>query len=597
MICVPSPLSRFHDWMKSEGFHAYLVPSTDTYLSEYPSPSSRRLAWLTGFTGSWGIALITRPRSLLWTDGRYVSQAKQETDSSAFDIALWGQQDAFQAELCTPPFQGAVLGYHPWMFSQNLWTTLENNLTSKGWVLRPSETLTYDQLWEHRPSVSYGEIKPFPLSYSGVSSASKRQDIFRHISPDVQHVIMADSCSLAWLTNTRGSDLPYTPITCMYGILHRDGMLDLFLDGSQARLQHVQDIPHTRWHAISELTPSLHRLSDQETVIQYDENTGPIAITSILSHGRARWVSAPDPCLMLKACKNETERHGMRISHERDGVALCRLLCWLDQHMTQGKTITECDVVKQLECFRQENTHYQGPSFATIAGAGPHGAIIHYQPTEKTNRVLDLQDLFLLDSGGQYFEGTTDVTRTLAFHTPPLPICQHFTAVLKGHIALAQAIFPQGTRGGQLDVLARTPLWAMGWDYAHGTGHGVGSYLNVHEGPQNISTRTMGSTLEEGMVLSNEPGLYNEGHYGIRIENLMMVVPYLLHDTHHTQKTYFQFETLTLAPIDRKCIATDLLTSSEEAWVNAYHERVAAHIGTQLDSQEKAWLMEQTRPL
>lgn len=581
--------------MKSQGLHGYLVPTTDEYLNEYVPLCGRRLEWLTGFSGSWGVALILNAKAALLVDGRYTLQAREEVHRALIEPLLW---DASTLKLWMKDHgaENAVIGYDPWVMGAQMLSFFQKACPSCSF--RPTESSLIDTLWHDRPLPPRGPLALHPLLYAGEGSAEKRQRVWQNVASHVQAIVLTDLTSLAWLLNVRGQDIPYTPVACMYGVMHRDGWIDVFtsLQGRDF-LFRPRDIPQVRWHDAAEWDFFLHHLASQNITLHLDPETCPLAVIQRCETQTVSLVRDQDPCALPKACKNNVELQGAKQAHLRDGVALVRFLAWLFRTLPHSP-VTEQSAADQLEIFRQQGDLYQGPSFTTISASGPHGAIVHYMPKPHTNRPLAQDELYLLDSGGQYLDGTTDVTRTMAFGPPTPEQKKHFTHVLKGHIALARAVFPEGTEGSRLDTLARHHVWATGWDYNHGTGHGVGSYLSVHEGPHRLSTRPSRTPLQKGMLLSNEPGLYKPHHYGIRLENVMAVVSaqgLFVHGDSH--QSMLAFETLTLVPFDTLCIESSLLTQEERLWLNGYHHRVRELLTPHLDREDALWLHQATKPL
>ncbi len=591
-------LEALRGQMAQAGVEGYLVPSTDMYLGEYTPPCDRRLEWMTGFSGSAGLLFVHPRKAALLTDGRYTLQARQQVDLSLVDVVPFNRPALEEWLIRTSCPEGLCAGYDPWVCAQGPLRLVEGALSRVGGTLTPLEHNLVDALWTDRPARPCSPLVLHPLAFSGQDTLDKRQSVIRTLHPDAHCAVITDPCSLAWVLNIRASDLPHTPVALAWGLVHRDGWIDFFLDSPHRPASFPrEELPQTRWHAREDFPEALARMAREGLTLHVDADHSPVGVLQWLEKHKASVVRGMDPCLVPKACKNTTEVAGARSAHSKDGVAVVRFLAWLEHTLNQGQTITELEAVDQLEHFRQQQPGYHGPSFDTIAASGPHGAVVHYKPSPQTSRVLAPGDLFLLDSGGQYPEGTTDITRTVAIGQPSELQRLHFTCVLNGHIALAQAVFPEGTEGSRLDVLDRQPLWAIGWDYRHGTGHGVGSFLGVHEGPQNISTTPGKAGLQAGMILSNEPGLYKEGAWGIRIENLLAVVPAPVPAPEGAWQTMLAFETLTLAPIDLRCIDPGRLLPHEILWLNHYHQNVRAALAPALDAEAALWLEKSTRPL
>jgi Xaa-Pro aminopeptidase len=450
-----------------------------------------------------------------------------------------------------------------------------------------------DLLWHNQPMRPLGKLRVHGLAYAGKSHEEKLDELAMELrTREVGSFPITMPDTLCWLLNVRGEDVPFNPLPLAYGVAHADGSLDLYIEASRITDEVSEHLgSRVRVRSPLSLAGDLARASGQAR-IGYDPEQSPVWFRQAIEQAGQSVFAMSDPCQLAKAVKNEAEIAGMRQAHVIDGVAVTRFLCWLDRHDTH-EALDELEVVRRLEDARLRHADYLGPSFATIAGSGPNGAIVHYRATEASSRQLAPQDILLLDSGGQYRYGTTDITRTVARGKPGDEFRQRFTLVLKGHIALAQARFPVGTSGVQLDVLAREPLWQFGLDYDHGTGHGVGAHLCVHEGPQRISKRAGDVTLRPGMILSNEPGYYHTGAYGIRIENLVLVTE----KERSEGRVFLGFETLTLCPIDTRLVELKLLNDAERAWLNHYHARVLESLSPWLEQDEIAWLQERTRPI
>lgn len=574
------------------GLDGFIVPRADEHQGEYVPKSAERLAWLTGFTGSAGVAIVLRAKAAVFVDGRYTLQVKNQTDTSLFetlDVLNDGPANWIEANLPN----GAKLGYDPWLHTQGAIERLQISVERPQGQLVACETNPLDAVWADRPEPPLQRAVPHPLKFTGEASDSKRARIAHEMKKhhaDAAVLTLPDS--ICWLLNIRGSDVPHTPFVLAFAILHADGSADLFMNSrksSPALLKHLGGEVHLK--EASEFGPTLDALKDQ--TVMADPVWAPSAIFRRLQQAGAKILRAPDPCQLPKACKNDVELDGARQAHVRDGQALSRFLAWLAREAPKEK-LTEIDTVERLESFRRE-AGAKDISFDSISGAGPHGAIVHYRVTQKTNGPIKRGELFLIDSGAQYDDGTTDVTRTLAIGEPSAEMRDRFTRVLKGHIQLALARFPEGTTGAQLDAFARRPLWDAGLDYGHGTGHGVGSYLSVHEGPQSISSRGTAQALKPGMICSNEPGYYKTGEYGIRIENLVVVRP--PEASPGGEKKMLSFETITMAPLDLNLVEVSMLTAEERDWLNAYHAQVRAAVAPGLNSEDRAWLEQATRPI
>jgi len=569
-----------------ERLTGYVQPVHDEYMNEYPPACAARVKWLTGFAGSAGTVVVLEKEAAIFVDGRYVLQAKAEIDS-----ALYAQHnienlrpDQWLAE-CVQ--SGQRMGYDPKLFTRDMVKRYESALQKKNVAFVPMAN-PIDALWKDRPAAPHSPVVAHDVKYSGETSASKRTRIGEAIAKaGADAAVLAAPDSICWLLNIRGADVEGAPLVLVSAIIDANGKVQLFIDParcSRAVERHLgQDV---MLRHPSMLEAALDAKGREGTRVLCDPQTLPIWYTQILSKAGARIIDGTDPCTLPKAMKNKTEIDGMRAAHIRDGVAVVKLLYWLDREISKRK-VTELDICEKLLAFRAAHSMFQGPSFNTIAGSGPHGAIVHYRASEKTNRLLKKGELFLLDSGGQYPDGTTDITRTVAIGAPTKEHKDRFTRVLKGHIALATAQFPEGTSGSQLDSLARQFLWAAGFDFDHGTGHGVGHFLNVHEGPQRIGKRGGDAALRVGMVVSNEPGYYKAGAYGIRIESLVTVVE----KEKNEGRKYLGFETLTCVPIDTRAIEKSLMTPAEKKWLNSYHRFVTKQLLPHLEKTEKAWLV------
>ncbi|HTW71139.1 MAG TPA: M24B family metallopeptidase, partial [Acetobacteraceae bacterium] len=519
-------LSALRDELARQKLHGFIVPRADEHLGEYVPASAERLAWLTGFTGSAGLAVVLADRAAVFTDGRYVLQLAAQTDP-----ALWERRHITEepppkwlAEHAGP---GARIGYDPLLIAEEGLA----RYTEAGLTMVPVERNPVDAIWTARPLPPAAPAVPHPMAYAGRPAAEKRADIAKALTEAKQDAaVLTDPASIAWLLNIRGGDVPFTPFALGFALVHADGATELFMD--PAKLPEA-----TRaWlgNAVSvagrdALAPALARLAGK--TVRVDSAGSPVWFAQTLREAGATVVAGPDPCLLPKACKNETEQAGARSAHARDAVAVCRFLHWLQTAMPGG-AVTEMSAAAKLLALRQQVEGFREESFPAISGAGEHGAIIHYRVTEDSNRALRPNEIYLIDSGAQYPDGTTDITRTVwtGPGAAPAELRERVTRVLKGHIAIATLVFPQGVNGAHLDAFARRALWAVGLDYDHGTGHGVGSYLSVHEGPVSLSRLARPVPIAAGMILSNEPGLYVVDCYGIRLENLLLVQPAELPD-------------------------------------------------------------------
>ncbi len=587
-------LAALRDGMKRLGIDGFIVPRADEYQNEYVPACNDRLAWLTGFTGSAGMAIVLADRAAIFVDGRYTLQVRTETDPALYEPhhlieeppERWAA-GAFAA--------GQRLGYDPWLMTPAHVERVAAALRPAGIVLEPVEWNPLDDAWgERRPAQPLGPVVAHPLEFSGRSAADKRAEIAATLAAARRDmVVLTAADSIAWLLNIRGGDVPHTPLPLGFALLDKEGRVDLFIDrrkltpGLEAHLGNEVALRRP-----DELGDALDALAGRK--VQIDPATAASWILDRLGRAGAEIARATDPVTLPKALKNPVELAGSRAAHKRDGAAMTRFLHWLDG-AAAGGGLREIAASDRLEAYRAEGERFRDLSFPSISGAGPNGAIIHYRASPGTERVLEPNSLYLIDSGAQYLDGTTDITRTIAIGTPTSEMKDRYTRVLKGHIALAMAVFPKGTSGSQLDVLARLPVWQAGINFDHGTGHGIGSYLSVHEGPQRIAAVPNTQALLPGMIVSNEPGYYKAGGYGIRIENLIAVVPVVIEGA---EREMYGFETLSFCPIDKRPIEPALLAPAEIGWLDAYHRQVRETILPLLDDADaRAWLEEATSPL
>jgi len=556
---------------------AYLVPQTDEFQGEHIAPYAQRLHWLTGFTGTAGLAVVTKYKAALFVDARYILQAQNEVSLSDFEV-INARSPKMQTWL-EENVKDGLIGYDPWLH------TRAEQERYKGFHLKETPNLI-DLLWKDQPAFPTRQFVVHPLEYAGQPHSSKVKDFISYLEKnDIDAYILTDTTSIAWLLNVRGSDIPYTPVTLAYSIIHRDKVV-VYANEKQS--------PEVLKHFNSQiqLRPFERFLADLQNLsglkIGFSPEITPCKILETLSKNNILKVQE-DPCISKRAIKNPIEQQGMRHAHLRDSVALTKFMYWFENFPCPD----EYSAVEKLVELRRQQPLFQGLSFETIAAFGENGAVVHYRPNARLTRAIDKDGLLLVDSGGQYLDGTTDVTRVLLKGTPQEEHIRHYSLVLKGYINLSRAKFPCGVSGPQLDVLARMPLWQEGKDFAHATGHGVGSYLNVHEGPHYIGqTMRFTAPLEPGMVVTNEPGYYQTGAFGIRIETLLLVIPDPQWGPH-----YLSFETLTLVPLEPKLIDTNLLNSEERDWLNTYHQHVAERLMPYMTPEEKTWLIEKTRPL
>jgi len=574
------------------GLDGFLVPMTDQYQNEYVPAAAQRIAWLSGFTGSAGMVVVLQDRAAAFTDGRYTLQIAEQVDAELYERLHIGETpppDWIGANLPS----GGKLGFDSWLFAQDGVARYRKGAEAAGGELVAVTDNPLDAVWRDRPNEPSALVVPHDIAFAGETSTNKRARLARDLAAaDLSATVITAPDSIAWLLNIRGGDVPHSPLPLSLAIMYGDGRVDLFLDPAKRGRGLADHLGNeVSLQPAEAFAPALGGFAGQR--VQLDPGATASWVFARLEAAGTIVIRGTDPCQLPKAIKNEVELSGARAAHGRDGVALVRFLHWLSVFAPQGE-LDELAAEAQLEEYRQEGEHFKDLSFPTITGSGPNGAIVHYRVTAESNRTLGLGEFYLVDSGAQYLDGTTDVTRTIAIGPPSDEMRDRFTRVLKGHIAIATTRFPTGTTGAQLDVLARHALWQAGLDFDHGTGHGVGSYLNVHEGPHSISKRQQTQDLRAGMVVSNEPGYYKTGAYGIRIENLLAVraaaVP-------GAEREMLEFETLTLAPVDRTAVQPDLLTAPEKAWLNAYHQRVYDALSPQIDDPTREWLDEATRPI
>jgi len=578
--------------LKARGLDGYVIPRSDRQQNEYLPASEERLAWLTGFTGSAGTAVVLDDRAALFVDGRYTVQASTQVDSNIFSLEHmvehppehWLEQNLKA---------GAKLGYDPWLHTSEQTEKLKKACAAVGAELVAVDSNPIDALWRDRPAPPSGAVTLRELKLAGETAPDKLKRVLAELKKlRADALLVSDPQNVAWTFNIRGTDVTHTPLALAFALIPREGRPSLYVDATKLNnnvhhaLEEFADV-----RAPDDLAGDLGKFKDK--TVRLDQASAAEAFTRLLADYGSKPQRGADPIALLKATKNHAEIVGSRAAHKRDGAAVSHFLAWFDKEAPSGK-LTEIDAVEALETFRRETGALKDISFPTIAGAGPNGAIVHYRVTRKSNRRIGKNELFLIDSGAQYEDGTTDITRTIVVGEPTEQMRDRFTRVLKGHIAIATAVFPENTSGAQLDPLARTALWQAGLDFDHGTGHGVGSYLSVHEGPARISK--LGTvTLRRGMILSNEPGYYKIAAYGIRIENLVLVIA--APEPVGAEKPLNTFETLTLAPIDRRLVDIQMLTSKERAWLDSYHKRVHEVLGPLVDGPTRKWLEQATRPL
>ncbi|MGB3418587.1 MAG: aminopeptidase P family protein [Mesorhizobium sp.] len=591
-------VAKLREWLAGQGLDGFIVPRADEHQGEYVPARAARLKWLTGFSGSAGVAIVLKDRAFVFVDGRYALQVRKEVDLDVFGI---------ESLVDNPPpswirdnlARGTRLGFDPWLHTLGEAKALKAASDKAGATLVALDRNAVDAIWDDQPAPPLEPVEIHPLAFAGELAKDKLARLAAAVGKEgATHAVLTDPSSIAWAFNIRGRDVPHTPLALGFAVLAADGKHLLFMDDQKfsrevkAYLTQLTDL-----RAPGEFEQAVADLAKSGARIALDPVLAAEKLRMLVEENGGAVVEAADPARIPRATKNAAEIAGSRAAHRRDGAAVARLLCWLERQ--KPGSLDEIAVVTKLEeCRRATGEETQMPlrdvSFDTISGAGPNGAIMHYRVSRATSRTLGDGELFLLDSGAQYQDGTTDITRTVPVGRPTEEMRERFTLVLKGMIGISTLRFPAGTRGSEIDAVARMALWKHGCDFAHGTGHGVGSYLAVHEGPQRIA-RTGTEKLLQGMMLSNEPGYYKEGAYGIRIENLILVTP--AEAIEGGDIAMHGFETLTLAPIDSRMIRPDLLTADEAQWLDAYHARVLAEIGPMLDGETLAWLEKACAPL
>ncbi len=583
-------LAALRKELARRGLSGFLIPRADRHQNENVPASEERLAWLTGFTGSAGLAIVLKSRAVLFVDGRYTLQVKDQVDLDVVEpvpLATTSPEKWLEKNLKS----GMKLGYDPWLHTPGQIERFEKAATAAGAELVAVAQNPIDAIWPDRPAPPKGALTRQPPRLAGESSLKKLARI-RQALGKADALLVSDPHAVAWTFNIRGKDVAYTPLPLAFALIPKDGKPRLYVDRAKlgpevrAYLETLAEIAEP-----SRLESDVASFGKDHKRVLFDAATAAVKLTRLLKQAGGEPQVGQDPIALMKARKNKAEIEGARRAHLRDGIAMLRFLSWFGREVPKGK-LTEIDAAKALETFRSQSRKLKDLSFPTISAAGPNSAIPHYRVSVATNRKIR-KGIFLLDSGAQYEDGTTDITRTLAVGTPTREMRDRFTRVLKGHIAIARALFPKGTSGAQIDALARLALWQAGLDFDHGTGHGVGSYLSVHEGPQRIA-KSGGHALEQGMILSNEPGYYKAGEFGIRIENLVVVTPRKITGA---ESEMLGFETLTLAPIDLALIEPKLLDAEEIAWLNAYHARVRKALSPHVEPALRTWLARATRPI
>jgi len=592
-VALAARLSAFREELLRRQLTGFVVPRADSQQNEYVPPCDERLAWLTGFTGSAGLAVVLTGQAAVFVDGRYTLQAAKQIDTAAWNVESLIEPPP-ESWLTAHLVPGDRLGFDPWLHTSAAAERLAKACEKAGAELVAVDGNPVDAIWTDRPTPPLGPVKVHVLHFSGEAESDKLARIRTEVSRlKIDALVLSDSHAVAWTFNIRGADVAHTPLPLSYALIPKEGRATIFID--HRKLSYITR-DHLEKTALVEepgmLMPRLAELAHRHATVGLDAATAADALSRMIAAEGGKPVRVTDPVAMLKAVKNASEIAGTRAAHKRDGAALAKFLAWVDREAPSGK-LTEIDAVEALETFRRETGALKDVSFPTISGTGPNGAIVHYRVTRKSNRRIAPGDLLLIDSGAQYEDGTTDVTRTIAIGEPTDEMRDRFTRVLRGHIAIARAVFPDGVSGAQIDAFARQFLWHAGIDFDHGTGHGVGSYLSVHEGPARISK--LGTTpLKRGMILSNEPGYYKTNAFGIRIENLELVTEKIIEGA---EKPMNGFETLTLAPIDRRLINAHRISKQELAWLNAYHARVREDIRPLIDEATKVWLDAATEPM
>ena len=607
-VIGPVPRQRLDDLraeMATECLDGLLVPRGDAYQSEYVPARADRMRWLTGFTGSAGLVVVLAKRAAIFVDGRYALQVRAQMDGDAFEPKdLPAESPA--AWIAANLGDGGKLAYDPWLHTEDQFESYSRAAAKAGGTMVQITENLIDRVWEGQPAEPIAPIVPHDIAYAGRSAADKCQEIAGAMAADgIDTAVVTAPDSIAWLLNVRGGDVPKTPLPMSRLIIHRNLEIELFVDARKptaATIRHLGDGVTLR--RSEDFGDALEALGGTGATVQVDPGFGapvlerqlgvPFAVIDRLQRGGATVVRALDPCALPKAFKNEVEIQGARNAHRRDGVAMVRFLVWMAREASSGG-LTELEAAARLDALRLDGDLITELSISTISGTGPNSALPHYRPTEESNRRIEAGQFYLCDSGAQYLDGTTDITRTIAIGTPTPEMKDRYTRVLKAHIALATARFPDGISGLHLDGLTRRPLWDVGLDFNHGTGHGVGSHLNVHEGPHYISKAPNTTPFGPGVIISNEPGYYKAGAFGVRIENLVVVVPCI--ELGDTTPPFLTFETLTVVPIDMTPIEPSLMTPGETAWLDGYHRWVRDTLGPLVDGETAQWLEETTRPL
>jgi Xaa-Pro aminopeptidase len=580
--------------LKKSRLSGFIIPRQDEFQGEYVAAYAERLKWLTGFAGSWGMAIITHNKAAIFVDGRYTIQVREQVDVK--NITPQHLVDEPPAKWIENNLKkNDRLGFDPWLMTASEAKRLAAACFKVGAKLIPVTKNLVDKIWIDQPARPTNPLTTQPSQFAGRSAVDKLKDMSTSlVAAKADAAVLAEPSSVSWLLNIRGQDVPYTPVVLAYAIIHRNGKSELFVDAKRLPEDvraHLKSTTITR--KPNELEAALKKLGSKKSRVLVDVGSAPERIRATLVGSGAIIVEGDDPCTLPKARKNKVEQEGARSAQRRDGVALSRFLHWIAIEASKGH-LTEASAADKLAAFRKETGVLMDLSFSTISASGPNAAIPHYHVDPENSRAINNNEIYLIDSGGQYQDGTTDVTRTVIIGQPTDEMRDRFTRVLKGMIAISTIAFPKGTSGSHIDVLARAALWKAGLDFDHGTGHGVGSYLSVHEGPARIS-KASHIGLQPGMILSNEPGFYKQGEYGIRIENLLLIKE--PQEIKGGERPMMSFETLTLAPIDRNLIDTRLLTREELQWLDAYHTRTLKEVGSFMTGESLEWMKKACAPL
>ncbi|MEH6630786.1 MAG: aminopeptidase P family protein [Halopseudomonas aestusnigri] len=595
-----SRLNALREQLKKDGLDGFVIPRTDEHQGEYVPPQAQRLAWLSGFTGSAGMGVALVDRAAIFVDGRYTIQVRQEVEESLFAYKHLIDEPAHEW-LSKNVQPGMRIAYDPWLQSENQIKVLRKGVEKAGGELVPVENNPVDTVWVDQPLRPCTKSMPYDLQYAGRSSREKREEIGKMLAEsDADCAVLSLPDSVAWLLNVRGEDVDHTPLVLSFAVVHADSSVQWFVDSEKVTSETLSALDNKVEVAEpGALESRLVAFAREGKSVLVDPATCPERITSVLEKNGAKLVRAMDPVMKPKARKNDTELNGIRAAHIRDGTAMVQFLKWVTESATNragtDNPVTEMEAAEKLHSFRKDVPMFRDLSFDTISGAGPNGAMCHYKVSDESSISLKMDEIFLIDSGGQFLDGTTDITRTVIIGAPTEEMKDRFTRVLMGHISLATAKFPKGTNGMQLDSLARRPLWDVGLDFDHGTGHGVGCFLGVHEGPQRIAKGSSPVALEPGMFLSNEPGYYKAGEYGIRIENLIIVRD--IGQMVGLDTPLYDFETVTLCPIDLRLVEPAIMSSGEIKWLNDYHAWVRKELSPLLDAEQKDWLEEATKAI